>query len=71
MEIFANVPSPDPTNISPFGSNEMHQTPYENNFLIGPNLLKIALSILIFLKIIFNVFLKQNTSITSPVLVPT
>lgn len=53
----ATVPSPAPTKISPFGNKPMVPIPKENNFLMGPNLLKIALSILI--------------SNTSPVFVPT
>jgi hypothetical protein len=43
--------------MSPLGKIPNVPTPYENNLLTGPNLLKIALSILI--------------SKTSPVLVPT
>lgn len=51
------VPSPLPTIISPLGKIPKVNTPWENSFLIGPNLLKMALSIFI--------------SKTSPVLVPT
>lgn len=57
IDNFATVPSPEPTIISPLGKIPKVPTPYENNFFTGPNLLKIALSILI--------------SKTSPVFVPT
>lgn len=57
IDILANDPSPAPTIMSPLGKIPNVPTPYENNLLTGPNLLKIALSILI--------------SKTSPVLVPT
>lgn len=43
----AIVPSPDPTIISPLGKIPKVPIPNENNFLIGPNLLNMALSIFI------------------------
>lgn len=52
----ANAPSPHPTIKSPLGNNSSEFTPCENIFLLGPALLKIALSIAI--------------SNISPVLVP-
>lgn len=57
IDNLAIVPSPDPTIISPLGKIPKVPIPNENNFLTGPNLLNMALSILI--------------SKTSPVYVPT
>ena len=57
IDSLAMFPSPLPTIISPLGSMPKVPTPIEKSFLIGPSLLKIALSMLI--------------SNTSPVLVPT
>lgn len=71
MEILARVPSPDPTIKSEFGKPAITLTPWENNFLTGATLLKIAFSTEIYYskKKVKNKFNKL-TSIMSPVFVP-